>query len=243
MKYAIISDIHSNLEALNAVLDSINTQKVNQIICLGDVVGYGPNPTECIQTLRKLNAVVIGGNHDLAVTGRISYNDWRIEARKVFEWTDKVLSDDDFNWLEALPRRYYAPTFEACHGTPRSPIYEYMEDSLIALENVKYVRSNIIFTGHTHYPAMFQVCKDNHLKTIKIGKEKLHLKTGDKLFVNPGSVGQPRDYDKRASYMTFDSITKHIALLRVNYPFRLTQIKMRRMNFPEMLIERLQFGR
>jgi diadenosine tetraphosphatase ApaH/serine/threonine PP2A family protein phosphatase len=243
MRYAILADIHSNLTALNAVLDDIAKQgKVDELWCLGDIVGYGPEPDECISLLRKLNAVCVAGNHDVGAIGKIDLIYFNPLAAQALEWTAEKLNPVDLRYLEDLPKSIDRGNFLLVHGSPSSPLFEYIISISSAERNFSFFQTRYCLVGHTHAPAAFrQEGKKVSAPLIMPGRGILF---GDeKVIINPGAVGQPRDGDPRASYGIFDTEDNFFRLFRVEYDIRATQDKMVQAGLPLQLVMRLEAGK
>lgn len=242
MRYAIISDIHSNLEALTAVYNDIKKQAVEEILCLGDIVGYGPNPNECIEIVRAECSVVITGNHDYACLERSEVEHFNVFASQSIFWTIEVLSDLALIYLAELPFEKKVANFNLVHASPDNPsVWNYILTLDQAIYNFSYFDEQVCFVGHTHKPTIFVETEGKEYsrerkKHIKINKDERYL-------INVGSVGQPRDSNAAASYAIFDTDNMEYELRRVNYDFRKTQKKMMESNLPNFLIERLASGR
>lgn len=243
MRYLVISDIHSNLAALDAVLEDAPSGLA--VWCLGDIVGYGPNPNECIERLRSLNPECIVGNHDWAVLGRASLEDFNAEARMAVRWTQEQLTSENLAYLEDLPVSLVRGEFTLVHGSPREPIWEYLIYASSAGLNFAHFSTPYCFVGHTHIPVLFRfwgqggkrICEAERLweaNTRPLGKERL--------IINPGSVGQPRDGDPRASYVILDTDERTLEYHRVPYDISHTQHLMREADLPLRLSERLAYG-
>jgi predicted phosphodiesterase len=243
MRYAIIADIHSNLTAFNAVLDDMEQRGgAAEIWCLGDIVGYGPDPHECIERLQRYNHVCVAGNHDWAAIGKISTADFNPDAALACQWTARQLSHDDVKYLEDLPLSIDKGKFTLVHGSPREPIWEYVISTSIARENFNFFQSPYCLVGHSHVPLTFKEedgsCTFSRLVAnigFALGKSRL--------IINPGGVGQPRDGDPRASYAIYDSDTRIVKLYRILYDVAATQDKMMAKGLPVRLAVRLQQGR
>jgi diadenosine tetraphosphatase ApaH/serine/threonine PP2A family protein phosphatase len=242
VKYLILADIHGNLEALEAVLeDAQNYGGFGNVWCLGDVVGYGPDPSECIKLLRRLDPVCVCGNHDLAAVGKLDIGDFNSDAARANRWTSVQLSDEERKFLLDLPETLVEGDFTIVHGSPRMPVWEYVAYGFIAAENFGYFGTPYCLVGHTHIPFVFEEEEDAASEGY-MGDGDM-LKLGDKrLIINPGGVGQPRDRDPRASYAVYDSDEHSIFHYRVGYDVALTQEKMQQADLPHFLINRLVSG-
>ncbi|PIS30792.1 metallophosphoesterase [Candidatus Saganbacteria bacterium CG08_land_8_20_14_0_20_45_16] len=237
MLYGIISDIHSNLEALEAVLASL---KVDQIICLGDVVGYGPSPNECVERLRALGIPMLAGNHEKALLGELSTEWFNKNAKAAIDWTRQVISPENQEFLKSLPALAALADFVYVHGSLRDPVNEYILSLSEALPSFELMKSSFCFVGHTHRPGYFARKKDGFYdtQTLRAGDEVL-IDNFDRVIINPGSVGQPRDSDSRAAFGIYDDSLRIFSLQRVVYDIASVQAKMRAAQLPQGLIDRL----
>lgn len=242
MLYAILSDIHANLEAFTAVLNDISKRGAGKIWCLGDIIDYGPNPHECIALMQRQRYVSVAGNHDLAGIGVIGTAYFHPDAVIANSWTREQLQQSDLDFLASLPSDIAEGDFTLVHASPREPIWEYLKSAEIAKANLPYFKSPFCLFGHTHKPAIFRWGADDNCVLDEFPEEKDFALQGGRLFVNPGAVGQPRDGDPRASYAVYNSETKTIRLIRVPYDIAATQAKMLQNKLPTGLIERLSFG-
>jgi len=243
MRYAIIGDIHSNLEAFETVLRDADVKGgFDKIWCLGDVVGYGPDPNECIERLCQFEHVCVAGNHDWAAIGKLSLSEFNPDAAAACRWTAQQLSPEDVDYLGSLPPVIEKDSFTLVHGSPREPIWEYLLSVSSARENFAYFRSPFCLVGHSHVPSIFRYTEtgDCSFSPFKAG---VGLVLGSsRLIINPGGVGQPRDSDPRASYAIFDSEAKMVRLYRIPYDIGSTQAKMVKQNLPMRLVARLNYG-
>jgi predicted phosphodiesterase len=244
MRILVISDIHANLTALNAVINDAGN--FEQIWCLGDVVGYGPEPNECISRLREFDLICLAGNHDLAVVGKTGLWEFSQSAREVIFWTRHWLTTFNHDWLNSLPATPLVMGYgiTLVHASPRDPIWEYIVARGVAKDNLNFIDTPICLNGHSHIPIMFRKPWDG----VKVLEEPLHvnstirLTSYDQVFINPGSAGQPRDEDPRASYALIDLDTMTLTHRRIQYDFSATQKLMKQAKFPDRLIRRLRFG-
>jgi len=242
MKYLVIADIHSNLEAFEAVLeDAHNHGGFGHVWCLGDVVGYGPDPSACISLLKTLDPVCVCGNHDLAAVGKIDIGDFNSDAARANRWTSSRLSGDGRDFLLGLPDVLVRDDFTLVHGSPRLPFWEYIAHAFTASDNFKCFDTRYCLVGHTHVPFVFEqdeiLVNEGYLGSGDI------LKLGERrLIINPGGVGQPRDRDPRASYAIYDSEEHALYHYRVSYDIKSTQAKMEKEGLPGFLVSRLSWG-
>jgi diadenosine tetraphosphatase ApaH/serine/threonine PP2A family protein phosphatase len=244
VRVAIISDIHSNLAALEAVLADAGA--VDAVWCLGDVVGYGPYPNECVDLLRAREAVCIAGNHDLAALGRVNVEDFHPDAAKAAIWNGEQLTADNRQWLEARPEVQVleAQGSTLVHGSPRDPIWEYILDVETALDNLRYFNTALCLVGHSHVPTIFALHAGEKVEFAAAQHgQTVQLRPGSRYIFNPGSVGQPRDGDPRAAYAIWDTEAATMRFERVEYDIAVTQRQMREARLPSMLVERLSYGR
>jgi predicted phosphodiesterase len=244
MHVLLISDIHANLTALEAVIKDAGN--FEQVWCLGDVVGYGPEPNECISRLREFELICLAGNHDLAVVGKTALWEFSQTAREVIFWTRHWLTTANRDWLSSLPATPLAVGYgiTLVHASPRDPVWEYLVTREIAKDNLGFIDTPVCLIGHSHIPVMFRKPWDG-LKVLEEPlrvNSPLRLTTYDQVFINPGSVGQPRDEDPRASYALLDLDAMTLTPRRVQYDFSATQKLMKQANFPNRLIRRLRFG-
>lgn len=243
MRYAVLSDVHANLEALEVVLADIAPRRPDAIICLGDFVGYGPDPVICVERLRGQLAGAVVGNHDRAALGQADIDVFNPYARAAILWTREQLNDDARAYLGGLPAVLRLSAFLAVHGSPRDPTDEYLVDAGGARESFASAAFHLALVGHTHVPGVFT--DDGAQVTVRpLGPgEVVELGATHRYLINVGSVGQPRDGDPRAAYLWLDEGQARAQLIRLAYPFERTQEKMRAAGLPEVLAERLAYGR
>ena len=243
MRYAVIADIHSNLAAFTAVLSDIEHKGgVDEIWCLGDIVGYGPDPCQCIELLRRYKHVCVAGNHDWASTGKVDTAYFNPFATTACKWTHQQLSQDDIEYLDNLPQTIEKEDFLLVHGSPMEPIWEYITSIGVATRNFAYFRSLYCLAGHSHEPVIFRE-EDGSCVFVPFTPD-IGMVLGEKrLIINPGGVGQPRDGDPRASYAIYDSESRIIKLHRIPYDIGATQDRMMQAGLPIHLITRLKAGR
>lgn len=238
----IVSDVHANLVALETVLGEVGA--VDAIWSLGDIIGYGPRPRECLERLRAATPPVsVPGNHDLACAGRISMDDFNPVAKFSARWTANQLHPDDAQYLNQLPDRMLGRDWTIVHGSPRDPIWEYIANWRSAAENFRYFQTRLCLVGHTHVQGYFredEMPADHRPRRPKNG-EVLDLSTG-RIIVNPGSVGQPRDRDPRAAYAIFEPEKATITFRRVSYAVQETQAQMIAEGLPDALVARIAHG-
>ena len=241
MKYAIVSDIHANLDALTTVLEKIDTLGVDQIICLGDVVGYNANPNECCQILRERGIPTILGNHDAVACGVEEPWGFNPVALQAAMWTREALTEENLVWLRGLPDALNFGEFVAVHGAPsnRNTYLFTWEDVLPHLHFLAEQECQVCFIGHTHSPGIFS--SDGVYSVDENARFELG---GDKsFFINPGSVGQPRDGDPRAAFGLMDTETRIFEQVRISYPVQRAADRVLEAGLPNFLAERLALGR
>lgn len=244
MRIVLLSDIHSNAHALDAVRAAL--PPYDELWCLGDTIGYGPQPNECLSQIQSIAAHALTGNHDLASLGLVSLADFNALARTANQWNNKQLQPDLRAFLQELPARKDLPDATLAHASPRDPIWEYILDPQTAQANLDHFTTPICFVGHSHVPTIFE---HNSTKRRSVefrrGKpgELLQLDPDARYIINPGSVGQPRDGDPRAAYAVWDTDARTIRFNRVQYDVQATQRKMHEAGLPAMLADRLAFGR
>ncbi len=243
MRYAIIADIHANLTAFMAVLVDIEQKgEVEELWCLGDIIGYGPDPHQCIELLRKAQHICVAGNHDLAAIGEIDTSDFNPDAAAACEWTAGQLNAADRVYIKNLPLAIERDDFTLVHGSPRQPIWEYVLSIGTARENFTYFKSKYCLVCHTHVPAIFKQGKGGSCSFSQFSTKEETVLGEERLIINPGAVGQPRDGDPRASYAIYDSESKTISLHRVPYDIAATQARMVEKRLPMRLVARLSHG-
>jgi diadenosine tetraphosphatase ApaH/serine/threonine PP2A family protein phosphatase len=242
MRILVVSDIHANLAAFEAVLADAGA--VDAVWCLGDIVGYGPDPNECIARLRELNPIVsLSGNHDWAVLGKLDIEDFNGDAQTAIRWTQSVLNRDHRAYLQELPAEGRLGDFSLAHASPRYPVWEYITDTLIAAENFEHFSTPYCLVGHTHAAAIFQEIGPKGRCDLYLPDYGVPLELNEhRLILNPGSVGQPRDADPRAAYAILDDEAYTWEARRVGYAIEETQTRMREAGMPHRLIARLSYG-
>lgn len=240
MRLLVISDIHANLAAFEAVLEDAEG-KWDQIWCLGDVIGYGPDPDESLALLREHDHVTLTGNHDWAVLDKLDINSFNHDARTAIRWTQARITEETRAYLAERPPTLVKEPFTLAHASPRQPVWEYIMDQGTALVNFGHFETAHCLVGHTHTPVVFEeVDKVRANVHLPIYGEAVPL--NGRMIINPGSVGQPRDSDPRAAYALLDLEEMTWEQQRVNYPIHVTQEKMRKEGLPYRLIARLEYG-
>lgn len=242
MRYAILGDIHGNLAAFETVLEDVRAHGgFDEVWCLGDIVGYGPDPHQCIELLRGLRHICVAGNHDWAAIGKIDTSDFNPVAAQACHWTAKQLTAEEIEYLQSLPLTLTRDDFTLAHGSPREPIWEYLLSLELAKENLKHFTTRYCLVGHSHVPLVFEQADNTVIYRPLTDGMKIQLGTS-RLIINPGGVGQPRDGDPRAAYAIYDSDARTIHHYRVEYDIAATQKKMAEQGLPLSLILRLSHG-
>jgi predicted phosphodiesterase len=240
MKYAIIADIHGNLDAFQVVLEDIRAQNASHIVCLGDVVGYNAQPKECLDIIRQMNIPCVKGNHDEYCSTDNHLEGFNPHAAEAVHWTRNQLTEDDKHWLRDLKYTRMAANFTMVHATLDAPDrWGYVFDKLAAAASFPYQNTQMCFFGHTHVPVAFMrdtVVRGGTYSKFKVDPSK-------KYFINVGAVGQPRDNNPKAAYVLYDMDLQTIEIRRLEYDIASAQKKILDAGLPERLAERLAYGR
>jgi diadenosine tetraphosphatase ApaH/serine/threonine PP2A family protein phosphatase len=239
---AVVSDIHSNLVAFETVRQAAG--EVDQWWCLGDTVGYGPRPNECVGLLAELKHLAVAGNHDHAAIGKMGVEEFNVFAALAAQWTTEQLSEATREYLGALPTIQISGEFTLAHGSPRNPVWEYLLNGESARESFDYFEGPFCLVGHTHVPSLFALSPEGEVQVHRVmGDADVALaRPGWRFILNPGSVGQPRDDDPRAAYLLIDTDRGTASWRRVAYDIAETQKQMRSAKLPARLVERLAHG-
>jgi diadenosine tetraphosphatase ApaH/serine/threonine PP2A family protein phosphatase len=242
VKTAVLSDVHSNLHALEAVLAEIDGEAFDELWCLGDVVGYGPRPNECAALVQERTAICLAGNHDLVVLGKIPIVAFAGEAAAAATWTNGVLDETTRAFLGALEPLGAAPGAELFHGSPLDPVWDYVLDEDTAERSFDATSAPLVLVGHSHV-ALELVDDGTGLLGHGVAPAGTTVELdGPRRLLNPGSVGQPRDGDPRAAWLEIDKEAGWATFRRTAYPVELTQDEIREQDLPEILAERLEHG-
>lgn len=248
MRQLLLSDIHSNMEAFDACMERAESAGYDSVLCCGDIVGYGPQPNEAIDRIRKLKSIAIRGNHDRVASGQGTADNFNVYARAAADWTRSALSEGNAAYLRALPVGPHdlGGRVQLVHGAVTHED-DYIMSEVHAAENFDLTDARVTFFGHTHYPCVFS-CDANRDVRLEIPKTAddlaaVELKRNVQYMINPGSVGQPRDDDARAAFGIWDIEQSRMEFHRVEYPYEVTQEKMRAEGLPRLLIDRLRYGR
>jgi diadenosine tetraphosphatase ApaH/serine/threonine PP2A family protein phosphatase len=241
VRVAVVSDIHSNLHALEAVLAAIDAEAPDELWCLGDLVGYGPRPNECCAAIAARADVCLAGNHDLAVRGTIDLAEFHGDAGVAASWTREVLRPEWQALLDRLEPGGAAHGVALYHGSARDPIWEYVLSDEAAVATLEIAASPLVLVGHSHVALQVVQSEDGLGGGMAAAGTELEL-GGMRALLNPGSVGQPRDSDPRAAYLLLDLDEQRASFHRVEYDVERTQREMREAGLPELLAARLQLG-
>jgi len=239
-RYAILGDIHSNLDAFEATLDDAKSQNVTRFLCVGDVIGYNADPVPCLDRIIEMSCTTVLGNHDHYCSSDTELDDFHPLAAEVIEWTRKQLSANHISFLQDLSLVKLVSGFTLVHSTLDMPEkWGYVFDEFEAAANFSYQSTPLCFHGHTHVPVVFERQK----RVTRSRFTRLNVTAGSHYFINVGSVGQPRDGDPRAAYCIYDTEARSVELRRVTYDVSKAQEKIRKADLPERLAKRLQFGK
>jgi len=241
MRYGIFSDVHSNLEAFQSVLEAYKDKNIDKYYCLGDVVGYSANPKECIGLIQDNKIETIAGNHDWALSGRFSMDYFNDYAKEALLWTQKHTSPEEKVSLDKLEISKQEKDFVLVHGTLYNPEeFHYMLDPYAIRRTFELMNCNLCFVGHTHCAEVFI---DDKQQICYSGESLINLEPNKKYIINVGSVGQPRDRDPRASFCIYDSDKKEVEFFRIDYDMESTHRKVLNSGLPTFLANRILEGR
>ncbi|MBM3319878.1 MAG: metallophosphoesterase family protein [Candidatus Eisenbacteria bacterium] len=240
MILAILSDIHGNLEALETALRCIDEENADEVLCLGDIVGYGANPNECVERVRARCAHVLLGNHDAAAIGTTSIETFNTHARRSALWTGETLAPANGEYLRTLPMDYRTVDFYAVHASPNErEEWHYIVNQSIAEEAFLAFPDEICFIGHSHLPMFF---REGGARGVRIPEGSVPFPRDGRYIINVGSVGQPRDNDPRLSFGIYDTSERKLKLRREVYDVAAASAKILKAGLPEMLATRLRLG-
>jgi predicted phosphodiesterase len=243
MRVAVISDIHANLVALEAVLAAVERESPDVVWCLGDTVGYGPRPNECCDLVRERASLCLVGNHDLAALDRVPLADFNDDAQKAARWTAGELTAESRAWLEGLHPQDEAEHVQLFHASPRDPVWEYVLTLDGAAEALEATTAPVVLVGHSHVAFALSEAPGAHdVEGGAAGAGTTRMLGDDRWLLNPGSVGQPRDGDPRAAFLVLDLDEMFAAFHRVEYSIGETQREIRARGLPDSLAARLAFG-
>lgn len=242
MRIVILSDVHSNLEALHAVLDACKTEQIDEYVCLGDTVGYGADPNDCAGMIREVTPHTVAGNHDQGVTGKTSIAYFNDAAQRAIQWSKRIITESNVRFLDSLPLTIERHGMLFVHATPSCPDeWHYIMNMNDAIHEFGFFEQQFCFVGHSHQPCVFSINAEHEIGySIDESLKCIH---GKRYIINAGSVGQPRDGDPRASYVIFDTEAKEAFFRRVPYDIATCKEKILRAGLPPSLAERLEIGR
>jgi diadenosine tetraphosphatase ApaH/serine/threonine PP2A family protein phosphatase len=241
VRYAVVSDVHSNIDSLETVLAMLNDD--DALLCLGDIVGYGPNPNECVERIRARATATVLGNHDVAAVDNFGLAYFNPAAREAMKWTQSVLTPENVAWLDSLGYEFRMPEFLLVHGAPVN-YFEYILDKPAAARAFAATDAPIIFIGHTHIAEVYTLHPDGGIAHAHLQQGgEVQLEDGARYLINVGSVGQPRDLNPRASFGLYDTVAQTVTITRFDYPIARVQEKIASVNLPDALARRLVVGR
>lgn len=241
MRYAIFSDVHGNREALEAVLTALRADRVDHLLCAGDLVGYAAEPDACVEQVRAACHAVVAGNHDWAAAGTFPDTWFHPEAQQAVRWTAERLTRESRQYLAGLPLTWHDDHVTMAHGTLHEPeAFHYVLDADAAEASFDLQQTPVAFVGHTHVPMIFMKAQDGVAQLVR--GAAVTLIPGAKYLVNVGSVGQPRDHDPRAAYVLYDTDRRRVEFRRVPYPIAPAQAKIRAAGLPGWFADRLTLG-
>ena len=241
MRYGVFSDVHSNRPALEAVLAALQSERVDRLLCAGDLVGYAAEPAACVEQVRAAAHAVVAGNHDWAVAGRFDAAWFHHDARAALAWTTDHLSAAAAQYLAGLPLTWQDESVTLAHGTLHEPEqFHYLLDADAAARSLALQTTPVAFVGHTHVPVAFAVDADGDVQCLR--GPRVEVQRGRRYLVNVGSVGQPRDQDPRACYVVYDTARRLVEFTRVPYPVARTQAAIRAAGLPARCADRLARG-
>lgn len=241
MRYGILGDIHGNLEALETVVAGLEKEGVDHFISVGDIVGYGADPSACISVVRELGATVVAGNHDWAAIGKLDATFFNVYAKEAVDWTASVLSKKEKDWIDSLPlTEIVNDEITVGHATISEPErFNYIQTYYDAARSINEMTTPVAVLGHSHVPLAFLMTDSLRLSVAT----KINLAETTRALINVGSIGQPRDENAKAAYGLYDSETQMYRLKRARYDIRTTCSKIRDAGLPQILAERLKYGR
>ncbi len=243
MLYGVFSDIHSNFQALTKVLELFKKNNIENFICCGDIIGYGPQPAECLSAIMALkNMTIVPGNHDSVVCGKMDIKWFNASAIKAIKIVNEELSGAMLGYLTSIPEFVENEKFSLVHGSPKKHLTEYLINEEQFVNNLEFWKAPVCFIGHSHLPMYFKYEEGGILKDAIISGQKIIMGKNARYMFNPGSVGQPRDGNPLSSCGIYDSQKKSFQILRVEYDREQTQKLMKEKNMPQPLIDRLRFG-
>jgi len=241
LRVAVVSDIHANLHALEAVLEAIDAEPPDEVWCLGDLVGYGPRPNECVELVRGRARICLVGNHDLGVLGELDLKEFAPDAEAAALWTQTVLLEDNSSFLASISPAAKTEGVELFHASPRDPVWEYVITGEAALDALEATVAPLVLVGHSHVALEIGLSDGALEGDLAPDGTEVDLAAA-RWLLNPGSVGQPRDGDPRAAWLGLDFEARTAGFHRVSYDIARTQAELRERGLPEALAERLAHG-
>ena len=241
MRVGVISDIHGNAAALEAVLAALDEDRLDAVWCLGDLVGYGPDPNRCCELVAHRADLCLVGNHDLGVLGTIPLDEFSPDAASAARWTETVLTEYSRAYLESLRPEAKVDDAELFHASPRDPVWDYVLSEPVARESLEITEAPVVMVGHSHVPLAMVLENGRAKGGLAPGGHEVDLSQG-RWLLNPGSVGQPRDQDPRAAYVVLDQDERRAYFRRIPYPVERTQAEIRERGLPDTLAQRLALG-
>ena len=241
MRVGVISDIHGNAAALEAVLAALDEDRLDAVWCLGDLVGYGPDPNRCCELVAHRADLCLVGNHDLGVLGTIPLDEFSPDAASAARWTETVLTEYSRAYLESLRPEAKVDDAELFHASPRDPVWDYVLSEPVARESLEITEAPVVMVGHSHVPLAMVLENGRAKGGLAPGGHEVDLSQG-RWLLNPGSVGQPRDNDPRAAYVVLDQDERRAYFRRIAYPVERTQAEIRERGLPDTLAQRLALG-
>lgn len=247
MKYAVFSDVHSNIESLDVVLRFYEKYDIDYYLFCGDIVGYNPNPNECVARLKDIkNLYAVLGNHDAFVVGKKSIRSFNKYAAEVLLWTEKVLIPENKTFVNGFPYAKVINDITIVHGSPTHPLEEYVFSVEQCLANIDKFNTKICFIGHTHEPLVFGIDEEKKFvfNVLKFDNDKYEVQLEEKMkyIINVGSVGQPRDGNNKSCCVIYDDAMGVVTFFRLKYDYQITQKKIKELNFPPFIGNRLALG-
>jgi predicted phosphodiesterase len=242
MQVLVLSDIHANYVALEKILT--DAPAYDTVWCLGDIVGYGPAPNECVARLREMGALALVGNHDSGALGKLALAEFSQDARETLAWTRRVMTPETRAWLASLLNKQVLPEHDLTlvHASPRDPVWEYIANQQHALENFAHFSTSFCFFGHTHRPISYWLREKERILRVERLVDGVPVFMEPKLLLNVGSAGQPRDGCNRAAFALYDTHRQVLTPYRIEYDIAAAQQAMRSVGLPMRLIERLEYG-
>ncbi|MFN3550423.1 MAG: metallophosphoesterase family protein [Endomicrobiia bacterium] len=245
MKYAIISDVHSNYNALICCIEKLKEENVDKIFCCGDIVGYCAEPNECIEVFKKEKIFSVLGNHDAALLDILELDFFNHDAKEAIIINKSLITQENIEFLKSIKQKEVFEDILFVHGSIEDPLIEYLDNIYLLRRNIKFLKQNLCFCGHTHRPFVYSYDLNNQKEDLKIPNTKIfkfEIENNKRYIINVGAVGQPRDGDNRACVVVYDKENSVVEFKRIKYNVFYSQQKMVELKIPEFLIKRLEFG-